>query len=307
MLKSFLILIFMNLIWSGSYVAVKIGLESMPPLTLIFWRMGVSAVILCAWIFIKRIPVKLPRRIVLRIVALGAVIAASHILWVTGLKYTSASDASLLYTFEPIWAIILASIFLKERFRPVMGIGLVFSFVGLIILSRITWSTLGSLFAASMAFGNLLIVLGLFCESSFSVIAKPLAGRASAIVAIAGALLVTDIITAIPIVATGSFVLPRTLTDVAVILFLSIPCTVVGYVLWIKMMKNLPVNVMCYTIFVQPVVGPVIAVFAIGETLDSRVFAGGTFLLAGVFIAVVSHVRAHRAETCLPISQPVTL
>ncbi len=307
MLKPFIILILMNVVWSGSYVAVKIGLETMPPLALIFWRMGVSAIILCVWVFVKRIPFKLPKRVLVRVAALGTMTAISHILWVTGLKYTNASDAALLYTFEPIWAIALASIVLKERFRPVMGVGLLLSFTGLVILSRVSFSTIDQLFGASVAFGNMLIVVGLFCESSFSIVAKPLADKTSAAVAIAGALIVTDLITAVPLALSGEFAFPKTSTEIAAILYLSIPCTVVGYVLWIKTMRKLPVNVMCYTIFVQPIVGPVIAVVTLGETMGSRAFAGGAFLLAGVFVAVFSHVRAHRAKTCLPISQPVTL
>lgn len=307
MFKPILILIIMNFVWAGSYVAAKIGLRTMQPLALIFWRMLVSAVILCAWIFIKRVHLRLSKKLILRIVALGVMTACSHILWVTGLKYTSASDASLLYTFEPIWAIVLASIFLKERFRLAMGVGLVCSFAGLVILSKISLTTVAQLFQASVAFGNMLVVVGLFCESSFSVVAKPLSEKMSAAVAIAGSLLVCDLITAVPLALSGGFVWPGTLTEAAVIFYLSVPCTVIGYVLWIKTMRKLPVNVMCYTIFVQPVVGPVIAVFVIGETLDSRVFEGGIFLLAGVFIAVASHVRAHRSRTCLPISQPVTL
>jgi drug/metabolite transporter (DMT)-like permease len=295
-----LLLVVMNLIWSGSYVAVKLGLESMPPLVLVFWRMGISAAILIFWIALRRVQVRLDRKVLFRIVALGIVIAGSHILWVTGLKYTNASDASLLYAFEPIWAVLMASVFLKEKFRPAMGVGLAVAFAGLIILSDIRWSTFSTLFAASVAFGNMLIVLGLFCESMFSIVAKPIAERSSAMVVIAGALLVTELILVGPITLTTGFVLPATSQDVFVLLYLSIPCTVIGYVLWIRLMRHLPVNVMCYTIFVQPVVGPLIATVVLGEILGRRVLHGGAFLLAGVSIAVVSHICAHRTVIAIP-------
>jgi len=303
MVNSILILVFMNLIWAGSYVAVKLGLESMHPLTLIFWRMGVSAAILVAWILIKRIPLRIDKKGLIRIIVLGGVTAGSHILWVTGLKYTTASDASLLYTFEPIWAIVLASIFLKEKFRFAMGVGLASAFAGLVILSDISFTTIDSLFKASVAFGNILVVFGLFCESSFSVISQPLAQRYSPFVVIAGALLVAEIILAVPAALTGGLVMPLTARNIIVILYLSIPCTVVGYVFWVYSMRRLPVNVMCYTIFVQPVTGPVIAAVALGEILSSRVLNGGIFLLAGVLIAVASHIRAHRAVIANEVKQ----
>lgn len=302
MAKSILILIGMNVIWSGSYVAVKLGLASMPPLTLIFWRMGISAAILILWIIIRRIPLCLDMKGVIRMVVLGVIIAGSHILWVTGLKYTNASDASLLYTFEPIWGVILASIFLKERFRMAMGVGLVFSLTGLVILSDISLSTIDQLFMASVALGNLLVVAGLFFESMFSVIAKPLADRYQAIVVIAGALLITEMVLAVPVALNGGFVFPVNVGTVGILLYLSVPCTVIGFVLWVKIMQHLPVNVMCYTIFVQPLAGPIIASIALGEILNGRIVSGGAFLLAGVCIAVGSHIRAHRAMQYFPVS-----
>lgn len=284
----------MNVLWAGTYVAVKLGLRFMDPLTLIFWRMGISAFVLIAWILISRIPLRLDTKGVVRMIALGVTIAIAHIFWVTGLKYTTASDASLLYSFEPIWGVVLASIFLKERFRAAMGVGLVFGFVGLVILSDISLSNVGSLVGASVAFGNLLVVVGLFCECMFSIIAKPLVGRYSPIVVIAGALLVTEIVLSVPIAVNGSFSFPVNASSVGLLLYLSIPCTAIGYVLWVRVMRNLPVNIMCYTIFVQPIVGPIIATIAIGEMLSGRVFKGGAFLLAGVGIAVASHVKAHQ-------------
>jgi len=296
----------MNLVWAGSYVATKFGLKTMSPLAFVFWRMGVAAVLLLMWIFIRRMKWQLTKRDVVRIVILGAVIAGSHFLWVTGLNYTSASDASLLYAFEPIWSIILASLILKERFSVTMGLGLGLAFIGLVVLSNIQTATLGSFFTASVALGNLMIVAGLFCESLFSIVAKPLALRQSAIVVIALALVVTEILLAGPLFLSGGFSVPKTITEIGSLAYLAIPCTVVGYVLWVNVMQYIPVNVMLYTIFVQPVVGPVIATVVLGEVLEQRHFKGGIFMLAGVCIAVISYLLAHREEAPSIPSSAVT-
>ena len=306
MIKPILILIAMNLVWSGSYVAAKVGLETMSPLVLVFWRMGVSAIILIGWIVLKKIPLRLDKKDVWLIIMLGAVMAGAHILWVTGLNYTHASDASLLYAFEPIWAIILASLILTEPFRPAMAVGLGLAFAGLVILSNISFATIGSLFAGSVAFGNFLIVCGLFCESLFSIIAKPLSSRQSPIVVIALALVVTEIILAVPMTLTQSFVIPKSAHEIGSLLYLSVPCTVVGYVLWVKVMRNMPVNVMLYTVFVQTLAGPFIAMVTIGETLDRRLFNGGIFILAGVFTAITSYVLTRHAEPAILASPVIT-
>lgn len=307
MVKAFLILVLMNVLWAGTYTVIKIGLGTMQPLSIIFWRMGVAAVILWAFILIRGFKWNFGLRDLFRMFSMGAVIAGSHILWVSGMKFTNASDASLLYAFEPIWSIILASLFLKERFRPMMGIGLMFALVGMVILSNITFSSIESLFMPSVALGNLLVVAGLFMESLYSILAKPIANRQSSAVVVAIALVATELILAVPTFVLEGFHPPATAKEIAIILYLSIPCTVVGYALWVRVMRRLPVNVMLYTIFVQPVTGPIIAFLALGDVLDSRIFGGGSFILAGVAFAIYSHLKAHRELRTVVVSPSVAL
>jgi drug/metabolite transporter (DMT)-like permease len=307
MVKAFFILVLMNVLWAGTYTVIKIGLGTMQPLSLIFWRMGVAAVVLWAYVLIRGFKWNFGLRDFLRMLSMGAVIAGSHILWVTGMKFTNASDAALLYAFEPIWSIILASLILKERFLPMMGAGLVLALIGMVILSKLSFSSIESLFMPSVALGNLLVVTGLFMESLYSILAKPIAGRQSSAVVVAVALAAAELILVIPTFALEGFHPPATAGEIIIILYLSIPCTVVGYALWVRVMRRLPVNVMLYTIFVQPVTGPFIAFLVLGEILDSRIFGGGSFILAGVALAVYSHIKAHREMHALTASPAVVL
>lgn len=128
----FALLIGMNLFWAGSYVVVKLGLESMDPLALIFWRLLLALVVLCVWIAIKGQSIRLKRNEIARILLAGIMLGISNLLWVSGIDLSHASDASLLYSFEPIWGIILASIFLKEKLRYTAIAGFVIVILGVL-------------------------------------------------------------------------------------------------------------------------------------------------------------------------------
>lgn len=283
----------MNLLWACSYVVVKIGLGDLDPLALVFWRFAAAFVVLFLWLLIRRCPVRMARGDALRIVSAGLLLGSSNWLWVAGINLSYATDASLLYVFEPIWGILLAGIVLRERilWTTIAGLGLVL--FGLAALSNFDLAAFG-FSGGGVGMGNLLVVVGLICEGCFSIVLKPMARRVPALVTTAGALGVALVVIAIPIALRGHLPVPTRMSALLAIAYLAFICTVVGYTLWIQIMKHVPVGVMLFTVFIQPVVGPFVAAAALGEAIDARVITGGAFLIAGMAAAVMGHVRSQR-------------
>ncbi len=289
----------MNLFWAGSYTVVKIGLDSMDPLALIFWRLILAFAVLACWIAVRRPSMSMDLRDGFRIIGAGLLLAVSNILWVSGIDLSYASDASLLYVFEPIWGIILASIFLREKLSLSALAGLAIVVAGLLRLSdfdlaKFGWSS------GRVGVGNALIVAGLLAESLFSIVLKPIAERRSASVVTAGVMLVTVLVLSVPMAARGNFGVPMGVDSILSILYLSLICTVAGYTLWVAIMKHMPVGVMFFTIFIQAISGPFIAALVLGEPLDNRVIVGGALLIAGMSVAVGGHIlREKRRQTAI--------
>lgn len=288
-------LVAMNLLWAGSYVVVKVGLFSLDPLALIFWRFAVAGAILVSWVAIRRTPVTMRRRDALRILLAGVMLGLSNWLWVSGINLSNASDASLLYVFEPIWGILLASIILRERVRPTTIAGLLLVLVGLAALSNFDLAAFG-VDEGGVGLGNLLVILGLVCEGFFSIILKPMTRRVPATVTTAGVLVVALVVIAVAVAARGELPSPTGTGAFLSIGYLAVVCTVIGYTLWVEVMKHVPVGVMLFTIFIQPVVGPFIAWAALGEAIDRRIITGGALLLGGMLVTVIGHIRANRRD-----------
>lgn len=283
------LLVFMNVCWAGSYSVVKIGLDTMDPYALVYWRFLVPLIILLfpALRFIRNIEMSGIDSV--RIIFAGVLIAVSHLLWVVGTGMSFATDASLLYVFEPIWGIFLASIFLKERLLWTTIVGLVFVFAGLAALSNFNLKIFG--FGGGASFGNLLIMMGLICEALFSITVKPIASKYPSTVITAVTLAVAVLALSFPQLARGEFLFPTSTKEISAILYLGIVCTVIGYTLWVQIMKIVPVGMMLFSIFIQPLAGPVIAALVLGEKIDSRVVTGGILLMLGMLVAVIGHQR----------------
>ncbi|MFH0799952.1 MAG: DMT family transporter [Pseudomonadota bacterium] len=292
------LLFVMGVLWAGSNSVVKMGLGSIDPLALVFWRFAVAFAVLAIWIAIKRYSLRIGRGDLLRIGGAGLLLASSNLLWVAGIGMSRASDASLLYVFEPVWGILLASIILKEKLRATTIVGLLFVLLGLAVLSGFNAGAFG-LKASGSAVGNLLVVAGLICEGLYSIVLKPLAARVSAPVVTAGNLAVAAAVTAIPMGLRGGFSVPSGAGALFSIAYLSIICTVIGYTLWVAVMKHAPVGLMLFTVFIQPIAGPLIAAGFLGEHLDAHLLLGGAPLIIGMFIAVAGHLRGERRNAAM--------
>jgi len=288
------ILVVMNLFWAGSYAVMKYGLGQMDPIVLVFWRFVIGLAVLAGWISFRRKPLDLDWKDISRIVFAGLVLAASSFLVVTGIEMSFATDASLLYAFEPVWGIVLATIVLRERFHATTGIGLALILAGLLALSGFDLKALAGIGDGGVGLGNALIVLGLLSESLFTIVLKPVAKKRDASVVVAAVLVTAILALAVPLALRGDFTVPTDGASVFSIAYLSIICTAMGYTGWVAITRHVPVNVMLFTIFIQPVAGTLIAYAALGEPLDERLIVGGSLLLAGMASAVFGHFRAER-------------
>lgn len=282
----------MNILWACSSVAAKFGLQSLDPMALVFWRFASALAILLGWLILRhrRSGVGIARRDVARIVAAGLLLGASNWLWVTGIQHSYATDAALLYVVEPMWGIVLAGIILREKILWTTFAGFGCVLFGLAALSGFDLGSFG-FSKNNVGFGNLLVVLGLLAEGGFSIVLKPLACRIPAPVTTASVLAVALTVIAATLASRSAIPVPADAKAILAIGYLSIICTVIGYTLWMHVMRHVPVGIMLFTIFIQPLAGPVIAAVTLGEPLDARVFTGGALLLSGMAIAVGGHLR----------------
>ena len=94
------------------------------------------------------------------IIALFAVMGY-QLLFMYGMKFTAAGDASLIITMNPIFTVLLAAPFLGQKITVRMVYGLVISFVGVVIVTG--WSPNTDLPLNERLKGDLMIMLAALC------------------------------------------------------------------------------------------------------------------------------------------------
>jgi drug/metabolite transporter (DMT)-like permease len=172
-LRVHLTLLLVQASFGGFHVVAKAVLAEMEPLALAGIRVGLAAPILAAMAW-RRDRV-LPGRRDLPLLALlgGLGIFANQVLFVTGLKYTTATNASILMTSLPVFAVAAAAILGIERIEPRRLVGIVLSVAGALVLVNPLRFAAGG----QTGIGNLLILANCLCYALFLVLQRPILKR----------------------------------------------------------------------------------------------------------------------------------
>jgi len=270
-----------NIFWSASYTFMKWGTEFAAPIHVVYFRMTL-ALILLALLNLKTFK-PLPFRVVLRCAFLGGLIAFAHAMGVIGIDRSYATDGVLLYALEPVIAIMWARIILKERMDTARKAALFLALLGFAVLSNVF---AGGFFANSTFVGNFIMFAGIFADGLFSPIAKPVVeGHSSRLILFVS--LIFTVIFLTPFAVTTP-IRPTTFSWqlYVSVFYLAAICSVFGWTLWLKLLKSYKVNVIVLSVFIQPVVGPFISHFTLGEQISARVWFGGAIILCAVALSL---------------------
>jgi drug/metabolite transporter (DMT)-like permease len=159
--------------FGGFHVVAKAVLSSLSPLALAGLRVGLATpfLVFLAWRRDRMIP---ERRDLPMLALLGFLgVFGNQILFIEGLRLTTATNASILMTSLPVFAAATAVLLRIERLAPRRLAGILLSVAGALVLVNPFRFTA----APEMAVGNLMILGNALCYALFLVLQRPLLQR----------------------------------------------------------------------------------------------------------------------------------
>ncbi|HLK97304.1 MAG TPA: EamA family transporter, partial [Hymenobacter sp.] len=147
MLKDYLRLHFIVLLWG--FTAILGKLISVPPVELVFWRTLLAAMGLAALLIVRKQPWRLPMRQVLRMLGVGALVAAHWIMFFLAARLSSVSVCLAGMATLALWTSLLEPLLLWRRVRFYeVGLGML-TMVGLYIVAQAVYGPTGAPSAAA--------------------------------------------------------------------------------------------------------------------------------------------------------------
>jgi drug/metabolite transporter (DMT)-like permease len=265
-------------IWSSTFVIVKLGLESLGPLTIAGLRYSLGFVALLPLFVLRKEKVgPISKNLWLRLVLIGIssyTIGNGALFW--GLKYIPATTGSLMMGFIPILVMGGAAVFLKE-------IPSVWQILGVFI------SLLGSVIFFSRGFqpgeplGLFVTAVGLFGFMAFTLLGRSIARERSldTLTLTALPLLVGGLITLI--LALGVEGLPVfDLRSIGIVLWLALVNTALGYWIYNRVLRVFTALEMNVVMNLAPIFTALLSWVVLGEHLTTIRVLGLVILITGV-------------------------
>jgi drug/metabolite transporter (DMT)-like permease len=271
------------LVWGLSFIATKSVLIELKPVVIVFLRQLLGISFLAAVIIKQRKSFAINLREQKWIFVL-ALIAGFH-LWiqVTGLQWTTASHTGWIIGITPVFMAILGLIYFKEKITTAQTIGIIVSFLGLLVLvSKGDFSSID--FIKNK--GDVLIITSSLTWSIYSLVSKKITLGLSPV-------LTTFYLFVLVAIILGPFAINRqnmssvinlSISGWLSILFLGILCSGVAYTLWAQALSEMSASRAGAFLYVEPFVTFFGSWLLLNEQITFLTLLSGLIIIGGVVL-----------------------
>ena len=282
------------IVWGSTYLAIRVMVETVPPLLGAGLRFFVAGAVFAGWLVARRGwgSLRVGRRELLAAAAIGILLMAGGNGLVTVAEQDAPSGLSaLIIAAIPLWVIVLRLIW-RERIAAVTLAGVGLGFVGVALLvvpgarpgNAPLWSVLVLLAAAlSWALGSFLsgrvtlpadvivaATLQMLIGGTFLLVCALAAGEASSV-------RVSDL--------SGK--------SIASFAYLVVAGSLLAFTAYVWLLQNVRISTVATYAFVNPIVAVLLGWAILGEDITTSIVVGATVIVANVAFVV-------RQETTAP-------
>lgn len=278
--KVWLAFLALALFWGTSFLFIKIGLETLQPMTLVAIRLIIGFLGLLVVMRLQRVAFPRQRTTWFHLAILGimnVVIPFNLITWAE--QTVDSGLTSILNSTVPLFSVVISGVILKvEEVTPARVGGLVLGFLGVVMLIGPDVRNNVDQLTPYLA-----IVLAAGCYAASSAYARRYFHGQKPVLVAAGQLLVAGILVVIPALlledqSQQSFPLPTAIS----LLWLGLLGSCAAYILYFFVLENWGATRATLVTYLIPIVGVTAGVLVLGETVGWSMVVGGAMILGGV-------------------------
>ena len=264
----------------------KIALRTLPSLSLVGFRvLGAAVALTVLGLATGKLGLIRRKDWLLLISSSFLGVVFNQWLFVKGLSFTTAINATLIGTTIPVFTLLVSILLGNDRgsLRKVLGIAL--AAAGVVYLIGPDRAA----FSRDSVIGDLLIVANSLCYGTYIAISKRLVSRYNALTVITW-IFIVGCIPAVPagVVSFSKVSVANVPTSVwFAVVYIVLFATVVCYYLNSWALSRVPPSTVAVYIYLQPLIAFALAPLLLGEKIGLRVIVACVFVFAGVAVVTM--------------------
>lgn len=271
-------------IWGAMYVVVKVVVEVVPPLELVWIRYLIAVIALGIIGIVMKQSWTIAKKDWLIIFLVGLIgNTISIVTQEMGTMLSTAQMGAMITATTPAFMVVFARFILQENITIKKCLSIVLATIGVGIIVG------NGQIDITQQLGGFYLLVAALTWAFMSALVKKVPSHYSQIV-------VTTYSSIVAVILLTPFILPR-LKDLALttilqptisegLLYLGIVSTAGGFLLWNKGLQLMNASSGGLFFFFQPIVGTFLGWLLLGETIGLSFWLGSLFILSGVFIVI---------------------
>lgn len=291
--QSYIKLILVTIFFASNFIIARVSSAVLSPVTSSALRFTIASIFLIIIVFQKyrKFP-KITFHQLKIIIFLGIVgIAGDSIFFFSGLKYTSASKASIIVALNPIFIAIFSNIFFNEKLSISKLTGIFISLIGAIVV--ISNGAVLSVFRGNISIGELYILGAVFCWVFFTLLGKSVSEKLDSIIILCYSSIVGSIILTGIGIHQHSFVDLKNMTLWIMLGSLSIGTlgTAISYKFYYEAVYSIGASRSGIFLNLVPVFATIGGILILKESPTLAFFIGALMVLTGVYITNYQKIK----------------
>ena len=268
-------------IWGSTWLAIRLGLQGVPPFIGAGLRMAISGVVLVAIALALRTPWPRPKTYLAYVIAQGAAMFGIQYALVYWAEQSVPSGlVAVLFAVNPLLTSLIAGlVFRIERFAPINMLGLLTGFGG---VALIYWSEVINA-AHAPAAGALAVLAASAIAALASVAAKRFVSDLSPLATVGPGQIVGGILLgALALLTERGDAVHFTLVSTAAFLYLTIFGSAIAFLSYFALVRTMSVTKLSLLTYVTPVIAVLLGYVVAHERLAPTTIAGAAVVFASI-------------------------
>jgi len=284
------------LIWGSTWIAIRLGLDSLTPFVSAGLRFSVAAIIIFLIMKIRKIPIqkdKFSMRLYYFMGFFSFILPFGLVYW--GEQYIPSGLASVLFAVYPFFVALFTRIFIpEEKIGFIKIIGMILGFGGIVIIFSESISSIGMEYFLGMA----AVLLSGFLQSTIAVSIKKYGQHLHAL----SMNLIPMTIAGIGMLVLGFLFedttkLRFTPQAVGSFLYLGIIGSVVTFTSYYWLLKRINIILLSLTAFITPIIALLLGWIFLNESLRANQVWGSIFVLIGLLTSAFGNLKLKQAQS----------